>query len=95
MSVQEPGNEAEWITFVSPLVRIVEEGEGGKGKENEKSDRSGLGGEMKGKEIMAEAEAVGVEMQGEVSASNWENDDGVHEDFFESLMDFGPISRIG
>jgi hypothetical protein len=93
MSVQEPGNEAEWITFVSPLVRIVEESEGEKGKGKEESDRSGLIGEMKGKEIMVEA--VGVEMQGEVSASNWENDDGVHEDLFESLMDFGPVSRIG
>jgi hypothetical protein len=27
MAVQEPSNEAEWITFVSPSVRIVEETE--------------------------------------------------------------------
>jgi hypothetical protein len=93
MSFQEPGNEAEWITFVSPLVRIVEEGEGEKGKGKEKSEGSGLSSEMKGNETMVEV--GGVEMQGEVSASNWDNDDGVHEDLFESLMDFGPISRIG
>ena len=28
MSIQEPSDESEWITFVSPLVRIVEQTEG-------------------------------------------------------------------
>jgi len=81
MSVQEPGNEAEWITFVSPLVRIVEEkGRIGEGVDEAREEEA----DLKGKKPMS----VSVEMEGD-TADSWRDDDGVQEDIFDSLLDFG------
>jgi len=85
MNVQEPGNEAEWITFVSPLVRIVEERGGTSGSSPEKlGTGEGESEDRKGKKAMP-----AFEMQGD-AVEGWENNvDGVQEDRFESLLDFG------
>ena len=100
MSVQEPKNEAEWITFVSPLVRIVEETEAGMGSSPERDQ--GVSGvslsDLKGKGRMGEERMV-VEGLGSSPAAGSEmedngmwNDDlgvGIQEDPFNALMDFG------
>ncbi len=55
MNVQEPTNDAEWITFVSPLVRIVEETDrSGSSPSNSRSAReeSNLNDDPKGKRTM-------------------------------------------
>ncbi|KAE9368880.1 hypothetical protein N431DRAFT_415637 [Stipitochalara longipes BDJ] len=97
MTVQEPINEAEWITFVSPLVRIVEETEKGTSPSNSNSARGGSSTSdgPKGKKPMTvPAEAVSFEIQADVSADGldaaWKNNLGdMQEDLFDSLMDFG------
>jgi hypothetical protein len=99
MTVQEPSNEGEWITFVSPLVRIVEEKETSTSSpSNSRSAREGssISDDPKGKRTMS-SETLGFEIPEDSSAGEhgfgldgpWNEDlDDIQEDPFNALMDF-------
>ena len=100
MNVQEPTNDAEWITFVSPLVRIVEETDrSGSSPSNSRSAREGsnLSDDPKGKRTMS-SETMSFGTPGDNAADGhsfpldgvWSSDlSSFPEDLFDSLMDFG------
>jgi hypothetical protein len=99
MNVQEPTNDAEWITFVSPLVRIVEETDrSGSSPSNSRSAREGsnLSDDPKGKKTMS-SETMSFGTPGYIAADErsfgldgvWSSDlPNMQEDLFDSLMDF-------
>ncbi len=98
--MQEPTNDAEWITFVSPLVRIVEETDRSSSSlSNSRSVREGsnLSDDPKGKKTMS-SKTMSFEMPGDIAGDVhsfpldgvWSSDlSSLPEDLFDSLMDFG------
>jgi len=105
MTMQEPTDESEWITFVSPLVRIVEETEKSTSSpSNSQPLREGSAStsnpsdDPKGKRTMS-SETMSFETPGSISGAEtqgfgigetWYNDPGdMQGDIFDSLMDFG------
>jgi hypothetical protein len=100
MTVQEPSNEAEWITFVSPLVRIVEETEKSTSSpSNSRSAResSNTSDDPKGKRTMS-TETMSFGTPADIPTDHhdfgldgvWNIDPGgMQDDLFDSLIDFG------
>jgi len=105
MTLQKPTDESEWITFVSPLVRIVEETEKSTSSpSNSQHLREGSAStsnpseDPKGKRTMSSetmrfetsGSIPGAEVQGFGIDETWYNDAGdMQGDIFDSLMDFG------
>jgi hypothetical protein len=99
MSIQEPANEAEWITFVSPLVRLVEEtSTAGTSPEKDQGASGTATSDPKGKGRMEDEGMVfDISGSGDVGGYGvegggaWSDDlgAGIQEDPFNSLMDFG------
>lgn len=101
--MQEPTDESEWITFVSPLVRIVEETEKGTSSPSNSqrlressTATSNPSDDPKGKRTMSSetmsfetpGSISGVESQGFGINETWYNDSReMQGDFFDSLMD--------